>query len=84
MVINKTTREERLVVENAMWSIIAEIDTANQILMDLWERYFGMARQHKHISLLDDTPAVFDFSKVSFSDSNEYMEIEDGDDDLPF
>ena len=46
MVINKTTREERLVVESAMWSIIAEIDTANQILMDLWERYFGMVRQH--------------------------------------
>jgi hypothetical protein len=46
MVINKTTREERLVVENAMWSIIAEIDTANQILMNLWERYFGMVRQN--------------------------------------
>ena len=40
MVINKTTREERLVVENAVWDIIAEIDTANQILVGLWEQYF--------------------------------------------
>lgn len=46
MVINKTTREERLVVENAVWDIIAEIDTANQILVGLWEQYFGSVRQH--------------------------------------
>lgn len=46
MVINQTTRDERLVIENAMYCIIAEIDTANQILLDLWERYFGTVRQH--------------------------------------
>ena len=38
----------------------------------------------KHISFLDDTLAVFDYSKVNFSDSNEYAEVDDEDGELPF
>lgn len=38
----------------------------------------------KHLSLLDDTPAVFDYSKVNFSNSDKYAEIDDEDGDLPF
>ena len=45
MVINKTTQAERMVIENAMWGIIAEIDTANQVLLGLWEDYFGTVRK---------------------------------------
>lgn len=70
---------EKLIRFLKEWEKIKKLHDTSVIDDELYNLWLD-----KHISLLDDTPAVFDFSKVSFSDSNEYMEIEDGDDDLPF
>ena len=61
------------------WEKIKKLHDTNVIDDELYNLWLD-----KHISLLDDTPAVLDYSKVNFSDFEKYMETEDGDGELPF
>ena len=61
------------------WEKIKKLHDTNVIDDELYNLWLD-----KHLSLLDDTPAVFDYSKVNFSDSDEYMEIDIEDGELPF
>lgn len=46
MVIEKTTRAERLIVEAAMYDVMASVGIAYDVLQELWEDHFAVIRTH--------------------------------------
>ena len=45
MNIDKTTSAERVLIANACYSVMCQMDMAHRLLMDLWEERFGAAEQ---------------------------------------
>lgn len=70
---------EKLVRFIKEWGKIKSLHDTSVIDDELYSLWLD-----KHISLLDDTPAVFNCSKVNFSDSDECAEVDDEDGELPF
>lgn len=52
IIVDKTTHEERIIIDNALSCQMSELQAANHVLNDLLERYFEQ-REQKDICAID-------------------------------